>query len=164
MRVILMSVFVIVAALAGAATGYLYGVDQGRTEAQNVRAEFLTTRTAAGNTQPTGQTTQQTQPAQSGQGGQGQAQGQGQGQQRNPAGLVNLRGAVGTIKSVQGNTMQVTAADGSTVNVAMDAQTTIEKLAPATNADLQVGQRITVQGNLNSGTVTARTIILGLGQ
>ncbi len=159
MRIILMSVFVVIAALAGAGTGYLYGVDQGRTEAQNVRAEFLTTRAAtttnapaANNSQPTGQS------AQPGQGGQGQ-----QGQQRN-VNLANARGTVGTVKSVQGNTLQVTTQDGSTVNVTMDAQTTIQKLAPAANADLQTGQRVTIQGNVANGAVTARLIVVGLGQ
>jgi hypothetical protein len=52
----------------------------------------------------------------------------------------------------------------SAVNVTLDAQTTIQKLAPGASADLQAGQRVTIQGNTTGGTLTARLIIVGLGQ
>ncbi|MBI5301310.1 MAG: hypothetical protein HY868_04165 [Chloroflexi bacterium] len=148
MKTVLMIVFILIAAIAGAATGYLYGVDQGKTEATNVRAEFFAARAAPSN--PSADPNAATQPGQ-----QNQARG---------AGLAALRGTAGIIKSIQGNTLQVTAQDGSTVNVNLDAQTNVQKMVPGTNADLKAGERITVQGNASSGTVNARLIIVGLGQ
>lgn len=153
MRTILMIIFVLIAALAGAGTGYLYGVDQGKLEAQNIRVEFASTRAAA----PAPSAPSAADPnAQTGPGGQGQQRGGG-------VQLVQ-RGTAGVIKSVQGNTLQVTTQDGSTVNVTMDANTSVQKMAAGATADLKAGERVTIQGAASGGTVTARLIIVGLGQ
>ena len=64
----------------------------------------------------------------------------------------------GTIKSINGDTIQVsTALSVTTVNLA--AATTVLQTTPATTADLQVGQQVTVRGQRDAaGTVTATTI------
>ncbi len=150
MKTILMVMLVLVASAATAVAGYFYGFNQGQTQAQNIRAEFFSQRAGAlGNPPSVGGPNASADPNQGGPRG---------------GGNVAARGTVGVIKSVQGNTLQLTEANGSTVNVTLDAQTTIQKMTPATNADLQVGQRVTIQGNVSGNTVAARTIILGMGQ
>ena len=148
MKTLLMVLLVLIASAATAVAGYFYGFDQGQTQAQNVRAEFFSQRAGA----PSGAMPEASQTGQPGQAGQ------------RAGGNLAARGTAGTIKSVQGNTLQLTAADGSAVNVTLDAQTTIQKLAPGASADLQAGQRVTIQGNTTGGTLTARLIIVGLGQ
>ena len=150
MKTILMVMLVLVASAATAVAGYFYGFNQGQTQAQNIRAEFFSQRAGALGNPPSA-------------GGSNTAPDANQGGPRG-GGNVAARGTVGVIKSVQGNTLQLTEANGSTVNVTLDAQTTIQKMTPATNADLQVGQRVTIQGNVSGNTVAARTIILGMGQ
>ncbi|MEW5718888.1 MAG: hypothetical protein AB1817_09700, partial [Chloroflexota bacterium] len=74
-------------------------------------------------------------------------------------------GVSGTVKSVSGNTIQVSAQDGSTVTVKADDKTTIQKNVSGTLADIQVGARIRVSGDQSGGTATARTIqIMSSGQ
>ncbi|MBI5650288.1 MAG: hypothetical protein HZC40_07580 [Chloroflexi bacterium] len=158
MRLVLMILCIIIASAATAVAGYYYGFDQGQTQATNIRTEFFTQRGATTSGTPSASSSNATPDAS--QGGQ-----PGQGQQRNPAGqLAAQRGVIGVVKSVQGNTMQVTLANGNTVSVTLDAQTTIQKLGAGTQADLQAGQRVTVQGDQSGGAMVARTVILGLGQ
>jgi len=159
MRTILMSVFIVIAALAGAGTGYLYGVDQGKLEAQNIRTEFASTRAAAPAASAPSAAQTPDPNAQANPSGQGQ-----QGQPRGGANQLLQRGTAGVIKSVQGNTLLVTAQDGSTVNVTMDANTSVQKMTAGATADLKAGERVTIQGAASGGNVTARLIIVGLGQ
>jgi hypothetical protein len=84
----------------------------------------------------------------------------GQGQ----PGAFGARGGVaGTVKSVDGNTLQLTAQDGSTLTVKIDSNTAIQKLTHAAISDIRASTRITVTGDTTSGTLTARTIQIGAG-
>jgi hypothetical protein len=69
-------------------------------------------------------------------------------------------GATGSVKSINGNTLQIsTAQDVTTVN--LDDSTRIEKSAPATTSDLQVGLRVTVTGQRDAnGVITASQILI----
>jgi hypothetical protein len=78
--------------------------------------------------------------------------GQGSGQ---PGGGPGLGG---TVKSVSGNTIQLSAQDGSMVTVKVDDKTTIQKTATAMLSDIQANTQITVVGDSSSGAITARMI------
>ena len=91
------------------------------------------------------------QPAQNPSGGQ-------PGQGGNPPGGFGGPGVSGTVKSVSGSTIQLSAQDGSTVTVKTDSNTMFQKTVTGTLTDIQVGARITVIGEQSSGTTTARTI------
>ncbi len=75
-----------------------------------------------------------------------------------PGGMPGLGG---TVKSVSGNTIQLTGFDGSTTTVKVDDKTTIQKTASATLADIQANTQITVVGDSSGGTIAARMIRLG---
>jgi hypothetical protein len=108
--------FVVIVLLVGVGVGaYMAGQNAGLTQAQNIRTEFFQSR----------------------QGGQAQGQGQGQGQGAR-------QGTAGTVKSVQGNTLEITQRDGSTVTVTIGQQTLIEKTVSGTTADLTTGENVTV--------------------
>ncbi len=133
--VLLVIVLVVVAGVGAFLAGQNYGVAQ----AQAIRTEFFQSRFGQGDGTTRGQ------------GGQG-------GQFARPA-------ATGTVKSIQGNTIQVTERDGTTVNVTMDGQTVIQKTGSGTQADLQPGMSITVVSNQTGENITAQTIqIRGTGQ
>ena len=85
--------------------------------------------------------------------------GQGGGQPGGAAGP----GSGGTVKSVSGNTIVLTAQDNSTLTVKMDDKTSIQKNVAGTLADIQTGVRLVVMGDQSSGTITARTIQIGVG-
>ncbi len=80
--------------------------------------------------------------------------GQNAGQTGGPAGA----GVSGTVKSVSGNTIQLTAQDGSAVTVKTDDKTGFQKTVAGTSADIQTGVRLAVTGDQSSGTITAKTI------
>lgn len=86
-----------------------------------------------------------------GQFGQGAQNGQGGQQGRRPV-------AFGTVKSVQGNTIQVTAQDGTVTTVTTDSKTVVQKTVAGAVMDIQPGQRITVMGNQSGSDVTATQI------
>jgi hypothetical protein len=69
-------------------------------------------------------------------------------------------GATGSIKSINGNTLEIsTAQNVTTVN--LDDSTRIEKSAPASVSDLQVGDRVTVTGQRDAnGVITASQILI----
>jgi hypothetical protein len=130
-------VALIVIAVVGAGA-FIAGSNYGEAQAQNTRAEFFRNRQGGapnGQGAPTGQ---------NGQNGQG-------GQFGRPA-------AFGTVKSVSGNTIQVTQQDGSTVTVTTDAQTTIQKTVSGALSDIQPGERITVMSGQTGSTIVARDI------
>lgn len=148
MKQILMIVIgaLVIAGIAGG-VGYAVGTQNGLAQAQNIRNEFFQQR--------------------GGQFGQGTAPGfsgtpvAGQGQ----PGAFGGRGTSGVVKSVDGNTIQLTAQDGSSITVKVDNNTTYQKTTTATLADVKANTRITVIGETSSGTVTARTVqILASGQ
>ena len=67
-------------------------------------------------------------------------------------------GVAGTIKSINGNTVQVSTAQNVTT-VTLSASTTVMQSVTATAADLQVGQQVTVRGQRDTaGNVTATSI------
>lgn len=70
-------------------------------------------------------------------------------------------GTIGTVQNVQGNTVKLTAQNGTTVTVMLSANTTIEKLSQGTPGDITTGSNITVSGLRNAdGSVQAATILL----
>jgi hypothetical protein len=134
MKPILAVIIAIVAAVVFGAGGFFAGTAYGSAQAQNTRDEFL--RNRQGGT-----------PGQFGQNGpNGQA-----GQFGRPA-------AVGTVKSVNGNTLTVTQQDGTTVTVTVNQQTTIQKTTTGAISDIQPGQRITVESDQTGGNIVARGI------
>ena len=67
-------------------------------------------------------------------------------------------GIMGTIKSVEGDTLEVTTAEGDTQVHATDT-TLVEKYTAVGVGDLEVGERVIVSGSQNDdGSVTARSI------
>ena len=66
----------------------------------------------------------------------------------------------GIVKSVKGNTLEVTAQNGSVVTVSIDAQTQIQKTVSGAATDIAVGARITVLSDQTGANVTARIIQL----
>lgn len=67
-------------------------------------------------------------------------------------------GIVGTIKTVEGDTLVITTQEGETQVHATDT-TLIEKYMTVAVGDLKVGERVVVSGSQNDdGSVTARTI------
>ena len=117
MKTAIISVLVILL-IAGVGVGaFLAGQNNGLTQAQNIRNEFFQSRVT-------------------GQSGQGDAGQRGQGGQGAQFGRP---AATGTVKSIQGNIIQVTMRDGSTVNVTLDGQTVIQKTSNVTKADIQPG-------------------------
>jgi hypothetical protein len=158
MKKALPAIFVVVALTLIVVTGvlaYNTGVQTGTTQAQNIRTEFLSTRSAGT------------------QNGGGFAQGGNQGNNPAAAGAAFRGGGIYTVKSVQGNTIQVTAQDGSAVTVNVNAQTVIEKTTTGVLTDVQPGMRIIVAGGGQGGSsssassgapITARTIQIQPGQ
>lgn len=71
--------------------------------------------------------------------------------------------ASGEIKQVDGDTIQLSTAQ-EVLTVKLTDQTQIQKMATGTVSDLQVGERISVQGERAAdGTLTARSIQIGGG-
>lgn len=121
------------------AGSFFAGSAYGQQQAQNIRLEFFRDRLAPAVTQ--GDPTQ------------GQ---QGQQGLRSQAGRV---AATGTVKSVQGNKIEVTTRNGA-VTVTVDSQTQIIKTVAATIADIQPNQNITIMSDQTGNNVTARVITI----
>lgn len=67
-------------------------------------------------------------------------------------------GVMGTVSSISGNTITVTAPDGKTYTV--EASTAeVKKMVTTTISDIAVGERIGVHGDLSGTTVTAKQIM-----
>ncbi len=137
MKTILAAVLVLVLVGIVGFGSYSYGQSIGLTQAQNIRAEFFSSRQGGTNSA-------------------GDLQG-GQGGQR-AGGVAGRAAANGTVKSIQGNTITVTERDGSTVTVNIDAQTVIQKTSTASVNDIQPGQNITVLSGQTGSNITAQTI------
>ena len=129
-RKIVLIVVMIVALVAVGAGAFYGGTVYAAQQATNTRASFFAGRGGAGGT-----------------GGAG----------ANGAGGFG-GGVTGTIKSISGDTIQVSTAL-SVTTVSVSGSTTVLKTAAATTADLQVGQQVTVRGQRDAaGNVTATTI------
>ncbi len=132
----LVVVLVVVAGVGGYFVGNAYGPN---AQAQNIQREFFSQRFG-----------------QNGQGGAGQF---GQGGQNGQGGQQGRRPvAFGTVKSVQGNTIQIAAQDGTITTVTTDSKTVVQKTVTGAVTDIQPGQRVNVMGNSSGGTVTATEI------
>ena len=120
---------------------------------------------------PDGQQAQPGQPGQPGQQGRRNQQGQpgqqsGTGQQQNQQGPSAFAGGfgaatAGTIVSVDGDTMTVRTAAGSTVKVTLSSSTAIRLTNTGAPSDLKAGARVLVLGPNNNGTVVARSVTSG---
>lgn len=70
-------------------------------------------------------------------------------------------GTSGTVQKVDGSTVTIDTGNGATLQVALSADTTIEKTAAGTSADLKAGTRVTVLGQRDaSGVVQARAVVI----
>jgi hypothetical protein len=76
-------------------------------------------------------------------------------------GNVGQPGVGGTVKSVSGKTILVTAPNGNTITVLASDQTSYQKTTSATLADVQAGGHITVMGDSSGSMVTARIVQIG---
>src|SRR5689334_19757946 len=116
MKTIFMSLAALVVLGIGAVGGYFYGMNVGIAQANDIRSQFaaqrgLTTGAAgAGGAGGTGGAAA----TQGGQGGFGGFGGQGG---------AGGQGTFGSVKSVEGNTIELTSAQGATVKVTVTDQT-----------------------------------------
>ncbi|MCL5950358.1 MAG: DUF5666 domain-containing protein [Chloroflexi bacterium] len=138
MRTVVIAVLVVIVVVIVGVGAFLAGSSYGQAQAQNVRSQFFASRQNANGGQFG-------QPGQAGQRGQG-----------NFAGGRPV--AAGTVKSVQGDTIEVTEQNGNTVTVTVNGQTSIEKTVNGTKADLTPGTRVTVMGSQNGSNDTATLI------
>jgi hypothetical protein len=75
------------------------------------------------------------------------------------AGATASSGASGTVTVLQGNTLWLTAANGSLVKVKLTNTTTVTRNADSTKSALRPGDTVTVQGATGkNGTVTASSV------
>ncbi|MBI5301985.1 MAG: hypothetical protein HY868_07595 [Chloroflexi bacterium] len=156
-QIVLTVILVIVAAAIAGGVGYTLGTQNGLTQAQSIQAEFFRNR---GTGQP-GQGSNSTAPT----GQQAQTGTQGQPGQAGPQGAFGQRGGIaGTVKSVEGNVIQLTGQDGNTVKVQVDDRTVYQKFAPSALSDIRASTRITVTGETSAGVVNARIIQVGASQ
>ncbi len=134
---IVVGVVLIVGAGVG---GYFLGVEQGKAQAASVRERFIAERFG------TGQSNGQTTPGQvlPGQGGTGRA------------GMLG-RGATGTVKEIQGNTILVSTATQE-LKVQVTADTRITMTTQGSISDIKVGDRIIIGGQTQGDTMTATQI------
>ncbi len=72
--------------------------------------------------------------------------------------------AAGTVAAINGNTMTVTATDGTSIAVTTSSTTTVTTVQPASISDLKAGETLRVVGRTTSnGSVTANAIQEGAG-
>ncbi len=136
------SIFIIIGGVVLAvllAAGSFYGgMAYQRTQTNNVRNRFLASRGLNGTTN--GFTN----------GGTGNGNFQG--------GFG--RGAQGTIKSINGNTLTIATAQND-ITVTLSGTTVIDKTSPASTTDLAQGDRVVVTGQRDSsGNMTATQILI----
>lgn len=172
---------IVLLALVGAG-GFYGGLTYAQSQTNNSAADFIRSRSSGGTQQAsaggpcgfgdrnfsgTGQNGQSGQNGQTGQGGQGSQGGSsGQGGQRGPGGQGGAFGnfaqfgncvARGTIKSVNGNTVEIST-PVSVVTVTIGDQTIISKTDVGSLSDLKTGDRVTVFSK-DTGTSPAATMV-----
>jgi hypothetical protein len=141
MRIAFIIVLAIVVIAVVGIGAYQFGESNGLTQAQTIRSEFFQSRSTNSNAQ----------------GGTNSQQG------TNVRSQTGRPVASGTIKSIDGTTIQLTQQDGSTATVSLNAQTVIQKVVVGSATDLQIGERITVQGTQTNGQTTAQSIQISQG-
>ena len=140
---------VMVVGVAAGFGGYTLGMKAGQTRSADIRTNFLAARGAGTGQQGAGM------PGQGAPAG-GQTGGQTAGAQFNPANF-----AMGQVKQVDGNTVQLSTAN-EVLKVTVGDQTRIQKMGDGSLSDINAGERITVQGTRKSdGTFTAQMIQIG---
>jgi hypothetical protein len=127
----------VIAVLVGVGA-FFAGTNYGQAQAQNTRNEFFRARQGAT-------------------GGQGAF---GQNGQNGQSGEFGRPAAFGTVKSVSGNTIELTQQDGSTVTVTLNPQTVVQKTVGGSISDIQPGERVTVLSDQTGNNITARAIQL----
>ena len=71
-------------------------------------------------------------------------------------------GTIGTVKSVDGNTITITTANGGTATVTIGSSTTVTKSETGSVSDITPGENIVVRGTTGTdGTTTAQSINVG---
>jgi hypothetical protein len=73
-------------------------------------------------------------------------------------GLIGGPGIVGTVKSVSGNTIQLTGQDGNAITVQVDDKTAYQKNVTGTIADIQTGLRLIVTAETSGSVIKAQSI------
>lgn len=128
---------VVVLLLASAGGGFLYGKSVGAAQASQARQQFARARF--------------------GQDGQVPAVGRTP-QPGTQAGARTGGGTVGTVESIEGDTLVISTQQGS-VRVKTTDTTLIQKLMPVSVSDLAAGEQVVINGSRNDdGSITARTI------
>jgi hypothetical protein len=84
------------------------------------------------------------------------------GQGNNPPSGPGFLGVSGTVKSVSGNTIEMTGQDGKSVSVKTSDQTTYQKSSSVTLADLKAGDTISAMGDQSGTEITARSVQIGI--
>lgn len=154
MRAVMYSLIALVLLGIGAAGGYFYGLTIGQTQAADIRTSFLQSRGLANAGGATG----------------GSAAGTAGGSATGGAGAGNFvvgatgagggQGTFGSVKSISGNTIELSTAQAA-IKVMVNDQTTVQQTVQQTVAlsDLQPGANIVVQGERDAqGNITARSI------
>lgn len=91
--------------------------------------------------------------------GQGAAGGAGAAGTNGGAAIAGRGGTIGTVDSLNGDTLTIRGQDGTPTTVKLDSKTTIHKTVDGTTADLTPGTNVFVTGNKAAdGTVTASQI------
>ncbi len=150
---IVIAIVIIVGAGAGYG-GYTMGVQAGQTRAAQIRTDFLAARQAGG----------QQGGANPGQGARGGLSGMPAGGQAGQSGGAQFNSAnfaIGQVKQIDGNTVQLSTAT-EVLKVTISDQTQIQKTGQGSLGDIQPGERITVQGTKASdGSFSAQMIQIG---
>ena len=144
---VVVSIVALVLVVAVGIVTYNLGYTAGNQAAVNIRAEFFQAR-LGNQAQNTGTDT-----APAGTTGQSGAQGQ-------RAAQFGRLAAAGTVKSVQGNKIEVTTQNGNVVTVTVDQQTQFIKTVVGLVSDLQPGTRIQVMSDQTGSAVNARLITI----
>jgi hypothetical protein len=70
-------------------------------------------------------------------------------------------GVTGTVKSVQGTTIELTTSNGATVTITLLPSTTVTRTAAAAPTDITAGETITVRGQAGTnGATTAQSVVI----
>ncbi|MGI8586700.1 MAG: hypothetical protein ACR2M0_03305 [Chloroflexia bacterium] len=136
----------LVIGLVVAGGAYAYGQDQGKTQAQNDQTQFLQSRGLGGGGAAGGA---------GGTGAGGTATGAGGGAARGGGG-----GNFGTITKIQGGQITMDTAQTPGLTVTTGSNTTVMKTVQGALSDLNIGDRITVQGTRSGTNVAAQQITL----
>jgi hypothetical protein len=143
---LLVALGILVLLIVVGAGAYMTGRNAGLTEQVNIRTEFFQQRIGSQSTVPGGSAAATNDPAQA---------------------TRNLQGrqlAAGTVKSVQGNVVQVTLRDDSTTSVTLNDKMSVTKTMTGTLADIQPGWTIVVFEATGSGGTQRIMLTQELGQ